>query len=192
MEGTAPERLDAEASPALVALADALKRARAPLLSALERAGNLRGEIDALTARIEAGEGEIEAAEHARAAEREALRLAELTANGETVRVSGLAERVVSLGREIAPYLAAAGLSLADLDRDGAGTARRVAEIAAAHRALDRNRESSSARSRPSRRAAPAPPKPWASPAPPPMRPDARRWPAPTGSPGCGPNGRLC
>ncbi|KQP16728.1 AAA family ATPase [Methylobacterium sp. Leaf93] len=141
VDGTIPERLDAEAAPALSALVEALKRARAPLLSALERSGTLRGEIDALTARIEAGEGEIEAAELARAAEREALRLAELTANGEAVRVSGHTERVVSLGREIAPYLAGAGLSLADLERDGAGAAKRVAEIAAAYRALDRHRD---------------------------------------------------
>lgn len=139
--GTIPERLDAEAASALVALVEALKRARAPLLSALERAGTLRAEIDALTARIEAGAGEIEAAELLRAAEGEALRRAELTANGETIRISGHTERVESLGREIAPYLAGAGLSLADLDRDGAGAARRVAEIAAAHRALDRRRD---------------------------------------------------
>ncbi|KQP47020.1 AAA family ATPase [Methylobacterium sp. Leaf106] len=141
VDGTIPERLDAETAPALAGLVEALKRDRAPLLSALERAGTLRTEIDALAARIEAGAGEIEAAEHARAAEREALRLAELTANGETVRVSGHTERVVSLGREIAPYLAGAGLSLADLERDGAGAAERVAEVAAAHRALDRHRE---------------------------------------------------
>ncbi|WP_027171281.1 AAA family ATPase [Methylobacterium sp. 10] len=141
VDGTIPERLDAEAAPALLALVDTLKRARAPLLPALERAGIVRGEIDALNARIEAGAGEIEAAELARAAEREALRLAELTANGETVRVSGLTERVVSLGREIAPYLAGAGLSLADLDRDGAGAAQRVAKVAAEHRALDRRRD---------------------------------------------------
>ncbi|MHC1999628.1 AAA family ATPase [Methylobacterium sp. CM6241] len=139
--GHVPARLDAEAVSMLTGLIDALKVAREPLLAALERAGTLRGEIDAVATRIEAGGREIEAAELSRAAEREALRLAELTANGETVRVLGHTERLDSLAREIAPYLACAGLSLADLDRDGAGAARRVAEIAAVHRTLDRQRD---------------------------------------------------
>lgn len=135
-----PEALDGEAPARLASLAEATAAARAPLLTALDGARILRDEIDGLTARIEAAGRESEAAERACAAEREALRLADLAAGREAVRVAGLAERVESLGREIAPYLAAAGLDPADLDRDGAAAIRRVARIAADHRALDEGR----------------------------------------------------
>ncbi|WP_019906119.1 AAA family ATPase [Methylobacterium sp. 77] len=141
IDGRVPEELGTEAHATLTGLVETARNARTPLLAALERAKVLRDEIDALTVRIEGAGREIEAAELSRATEREALRLADLAAKGETVRVASHTERVESLGREIAPYLAAAGLSLADLDRDGAGVARRVAKIAAEHRALDQRRK---------------------------------------------------
>ncbi|MFD1303062.1 SbcC/MukB-like Walker B domain-containing protein, partial [Methylobacterium marchantiae] len=142
LDGFVPEGLDAEAGAAIAAVVEAAKAARAPLLLVLDGAQLLREEIDGLTVEVEAAGREIEAAELSCAAGREALRVADLAATAETMRAAGLAERIESLGREIAPYLAAAGLSPDDLDRDAKAATKLVGRIAADHRALAAHRTS--------------------------------------------------
>ncbi|KQP11251.1 hypothetical protein ASF28_09455 [Methylobacterium sp. Leaf99] len=132
--------LTPDAHDALTALAEATRAARQSLTGTLSAAETLRGEIDSLGRAAEAAGAQMEAAEAATAEARIALQAAELAAERAQTRAGALAERTETLGHDAAPALAAAGLTLADLDRDGTAAARRVMAVAAGHRTLSERR----------------------------------------------------
>jgi len=135
-----PADLGPDAADALTALAAATRETRAMLAETLDAAETLRADIEALGRAAEASGAQMEVAEASVTEARSALQAAALVAEGARTRADALAERVESLGRELTPALAAAGLTLGDLDRDGHVAARGVAAAAEAYRALGERR----------------------------------------------------
>ncbi|KQT89851.1 hypothetical protein ASG60_09260 [Methylobacterium sp. Leaf469] len=128
------------ATDALTALAAAARQAREASRGTLDAAESLRGDIETLGRAAEAAGASMETAGTSVTEARTTVQAAELAAEGARTRAEGLAERIESLGREAASALAAADLTLADLDCDGAAAVRRVAAAVAQHRALGERR----------------------------------------------------
>ena len=125
----------------LAMIANSARTVRKTLAGIVERARVLSGEIRALSQGIEAAEGEIVAADGIVLAEAGPRQAAALAAERERTRAAGLADRVVSLDRELGAHLADAGIDPADTARDPEGTASLVAEMGDAFRELrDRHR----------------------------------------------------
>jgi exonuclease SbcC len=135
-----PAGLGPDAADALTALAAAAREARAVLTGTLDAAATLRGDIETLGRAAEAAGARMEAAQTDADAARSALQAATLAAESARLRGDTLAEGIDALGREAAPALDAAGLTLADLDRDPTLAAGRVAAAVETYRALGERR----------------------------------------------------
>ncbi len=138
--GIAPPVPAGLAQDGLAALAAAVREARDALKGTLDAAEGLRGDIEALGRAAEAAGASMEAAGASVADARESVQAAELAAEGARARAEALTEGIETLGREVAPALAAASLTLADLDRDAAAAERRIAAVVAGHRTLGERR----------------------------------------------------
>ncbi|CAO4179952.1 AAA family ATPase [Methylorubrum populi] len=128
-----PQAPDAEM---LAATGTTARAERDATLRTLSAARELRADLDSLarardeaSARIEAETGGLDRLGHRRA---EASLAAERAASTE----AALRERIAVLSRDLAPALDAAGLALADLDRDTEGCAERIALLGESYASL--------------------------------------------------------
>lgn len=128
--------LELETIADLKTVIDAAMAARTITGATLQRARILSSDIGTQGQAIEIKDGEIDAADGIIGAKAGPRHEAALAAERQSTRATDLAERVASLDRELAQYLAVADLSVADLAQDPDGTASRVAEIGAAYREL--------------------------------------------------------
>ncbi len=135
-----PTALGPDAADALTAMATAARETRALLARTLDTAETLRSDIEALGRAAEAAGARMEAGQASVTEAHTLLQAAALAAEGARTRTDALAEQIEAVGRAVAPALNAAGLTLADLDRDGPLATRAVAAAAQAHRALGERR----------------------------------------------------
>lgn len=136
LDAAAPDALGPDAPARFAAGAEALRAARAGTDGRLRHLRDLGRAIEARGRAIEAAEAEIEAAEAQVRAAAGPREQAALRGARERARAEALAERLDSLARELRPALTAADLAVADLARDPAGSAARVAAIGVEFRAL--------------------------------------------------------
>ena len=158
-----PDALDSESPARFETTALRLRAARAEIEEVLRRLRELGRTIDARGREIEAADAEIAAAEGAERAEAGPREAAALAAERERARAGALSERLDSLARELRPALTAADLGLADLARDPAAAAARVATVGAdfsalrtQHRQLDAEAAAAATRAGQAREAAAA------------------------------------
>ena len=137
-----PRALDAGSGAEVAALYESAQAQLAAILLPLAEARRLRAGVDGLLRQSEGLEAAIEAVSHHMEERRAALHQAELAARDGAVRGTELEARLVSIDREIAPYLAAAACSAAELDADPQGIAARFVELAQDYRALQARIES--------------------------------------------------
>jgi exonuclease SbcC len=117
---------------ALAATANVQRAAAAPLAEARRlrtKIDRLQGEHDALGAAIETATRTIDE-------QRAGLHAAQLQVREHTVRAADIVERLASIDREIAPFLAAADRTTSDLDADPAGVSTELVTVAQAYDAL--------------------------------------------------------
>lgn len=128
-EGVPPVLDDQAASKLAVHVSVAIAE-RTAIASPLANARRLRTEIDGLQQEHdELGEA-IETTARSIDQRRSDFHAAQLKATEYTVHAAGLAERLISIRREITPFLAAAGLAIDDLDVDPTGVSVTLSTIA--------------------------------------------------------------
>lgn len=125
-----PDELDGEASFALAVLATTAKADLDVATASLNKARQLREAMDGLQRQCDILDRETATLSGLIDSRRGALHSAEVEAKSSAVLSADMAERVRSIDREIAPYLAAAAQSLAGLDADPAGVAARFMVLA--------------------------------------------------------------
>jgi len=128
----APPASVASASPRLDELAKEVAAARSALAQKLLAARRLREERDLLRGARETMRQALNARQDERAGIAKTLQSARETRAGAEAESAGLAERLESIDRALAPYLRLCQISSADIDRDAA-LARRALEFAGRH-----------------------------------------------------------
>ena len=136
LEGLVPRSPDGQGAAELAALVSAAKMERIAISSQLSDARRLRTEIDGLQREHDALGSAIEAATLSIDQKRSDFHAAQLKVTEHAVQAAALAERLVSIGREIAPFLIAAGLVFDDLDADPTGVPVTLSAVATEYDAL--------------------------------------------------------
>ncbi|NEU13612.1 AAA family ATPase [Methylobacterium sp. BTF04] len=136
IDADVPAFLGPGTGEAIVGLDAVVQATRAEVTTARDGARRLRDDIAVRARAIEAASTAIEAAERTVRAGRDTGREAQIRAEREATRANGLEERLASLAREAAPYLSAADLAAADLDRDAGAAAARAKALGTAYAAL--------------------------------------------------------
>lgn len=136
VEGSVPFAPDSQGASELAALASAAKAERITIAGPLSDAQRLRAETDGLQREHDGLGGAIESTTQAIDQRRSELHAAQLKAKEHTVREAALAESLGSIDREIAPFLAAADLTIEALDADPANVAIRLSAVVQEYDAL--------------------------------------------------------
>lgn len=136
IEGNLPPVLDDHAVSKMAALILVAIAERSAIASPLANARRLRTEIDSLQREYDALDEAIETITRSIDQRRPDFHAAQLKAAEHTVQASGLAERLISIHREITPFLAAAGLVVDDLDVDPTGVSVTLSTVATEYAAL--------------------------------------------------------
>lgn len=136
VEGSVPHAPGSQGASELAALASAAKTERITITGPLADAQRLRTEIDGLQREHDALVRVIESIVRDVDQRRSELHAAQLKAKEQMVREAALAERLGSVDREIAPFLAAADLAIEALDADPADVAVRLSAVAQEYDAL--------------------------------------------------------
>lgn len=136
IERSAPRVLDEETGLKLAALISVASAERVAIASPLADARRLRTEIDSLQREHDALGEAIETITPSIDQRRSEFHAAQLMTTEYTVQAAGLAERLISIRREIAPFLAAAGLAVDDLDVDATGVGVTLSTLAAEYAGL--------------------------------------------------------
>ena len=136
VEGGVPSTLDSQAASELAALASAAKAERIAIAGPLADTQRLRTEIDGLQRDHDALARAIESTIRSVDGRRSELHAAQLKAKEHTILEAALAESLGSIDREIAPFLAAAELTVEVLDADPAGVAVKLSAAAQEYDAL--------------------------------------------------------
>lgn len=136
IEGSAPRVLDEETALKLAALISVASAERVAIASPLADARRLRTEIDSLQREHDALGEAIETITPSIDQRRSEFHAAQLKTTEYTVQAAGLAERLISIRREIAPFLAAAGLAVDDLEVDATGVGVTLSTVAAEYAGL--------------------------------------------------------
>ncbi len=136
VEGSVPRAPGSQGAPELAALALAAKTERITITGPLADAQRLRAEIDGMQREHDALARVIESIVRDVDQRRSELHAAQLKAKEQMVREAALAERLGSIDREIAPYLAAADLTIEAVDADPADVAVRLSAVAQEYDAL--------------------------------------------------------
>lgn len=136
VEGSVPRAPDSQGASELAALASAAKAERITATGPLADAQRLRTEIDGLQREHDALAWAIESVIRDVDQRRSELHAAQLKAKEQMVREAALAESLGSIDREIAPFLAAADLTIEALDADPANVAIRLTAVAQEYDAL--------------------------------------------------------
>lgn len=131
-----PPAPDESGASTLAALTVLTQTERAAVTAALAEARRLRGAVNGLQRDHDSVGAAIESIVQALDQRRRQLHAAELTRTEQSVRRGELDERLSSINREIAPFLAAADLTLESLEHDAGGAAIRLSTSAEAYRAL--------------------------------------------------------
>ncbi len=136
IEEGVPSVLDDQAASKLAAHISVAIVERSAIASPLANARSLRTEIDGLQREHDALAEGIETTARSIDQRRSDFHAAQLKATEYTVQAVGLAERLISIRREITPFLAAAGLAVDDLDVDPTGVSVTLSTIATEYAAL--------------------------------------------------------
>lgn len=136
LDGRVPCVLDGESAAELARLVSAARTERIAIAPPLEDAQRLRTEIDGLQQKHDALGAVVEKTTQSIDQKRSELHAAQLKVTEHTTYAVALAERLVSIGREIAPFLAAAGLTVEHLDVDPADVNVTLSAIATEYGAL--------------------------------------------------------
>jgi exonuclease SbcC len=136
LKGRIPLTPEGKGTDELAALVSAARMERLTIGSPLADTRRLRTEIDDLLRDHDALGGAIEATMRSIEEERTEFHAAHLKVTEHAVQAAALAERLVSIGREIAPFLAAAGLTVEDLDADPTGIVVVLSAAATEYNAL--------------------------------------------------------
>lgn len=136
IEGSIPPVLDDQAASELAALISVAIAERIAIASPLADARRLRTEIDGLQREQDTLGEAIETTTRSIDQRRSDFHAARLKLTKYTVQATALAERLISIRREITPYLAAAGLAVEDLDVDPAGVSVTLTAVATEYSAL--------------------------------------------------------
>jgi exonuclease SbcC len=136
IEGNIPTVLNDQAASKLAALISVAIAERSAAASPLANARRLRTEIDSLQREHDALGEVIETTAQSIDQRRSDFHAAQLKTTERTVLAAGLAERLISIRREITPFLAAAGLAVDDLDVDPTRVSITLSTVAAEHAAL--------------------------------------------------------
>ena len=131
-----PRELDSQAASELSALASAAKAERIAIAGPLADAQRLRTESDGLQREHDALVRAIDSTIRSVDVRRSELHAAQLKAKEHTILEAALTERLGSIDREIAPFLAAADLTVEVLDADPAGVAFKLSTVAQEYDAL--------------------------------------------------------
>ncbi len=131
-----PLALNGQGASVLGALTATARAARAAVGAPLADAGRLRAEIDDLQRQHDILGVAIESAVRNLDDRRSRLHAAQLELSEYTVRGADLAERLGSIGREIAPFLAAADRTPEELDADPVGVTSSLSLVAQEYDAL--------------------------------------------------------
>ena len=132
----APPTPNAQGAAELAAFAATAKVQRAAAAAPLAEARRLRTKIDRLLGEHDALGSAIETATRTIDEQRAGLHAAQLQAREHAVRAADIVERLASIDREIAPFLAAADRTTSDLDADSAGVSAELLTVAQAYDAL--------------------------------------------------------
>jgi exonuclease SbcC len=136
LTASVPDALDDQAALDLAALVTSAKAERAAVATPLAEAGKLRTVLDGLQQDHDALGVVIELASRDMGERNPRLRDAEVQIEGHDVRGAALADRLNSIDREIAPFLAVADGTVEQLDTAPARVAERFSTIAQAYDAL--------------------------------------------------------
>ncbi|MUZ65283.1 AAA family ATPase [Agrobacterium vitis] len=136
IEGSVLPVLDGQTASKLAALISVAIAERLAVASPLADAQHLRTEIDSLQREHDALGEVIETITQSIEQRRPNFHAAQLKATEYTVQTAGLAERLISIRREITPFLAAAGLAVDDLDLDPTGVSVTLSTVATEHAGL--------------------------------------------------------
>jgi exonuclease SbcC len=136
VEGSLPRAPDSQGASELAALASAAKAEQITITGPLADAQRLRTEIDGLQREHDTLARAIESIIRDVDQRRSELHAAQLKAKEQMVREAALAESLGSIDREIAPFLAAADLTIEALDADPANAAIRLSAVAQEYVAL--------------------------------------------------------
>jgi len=136
IEGNVPPVLDDQAASKLAALISVAIAERLAIGSPLADARRLRTEIDNLQREHDALGEAIETITRSIDQRRPDFQAAQLKATEHTVQAAGLAERLISIRREITPFLAAANLAIDDLDLDPTGVNVTLSTVATEYAGL--------------------------------------------------------
>jgi exonuclease SbcC len=124
---------DAGPEPAL-RLAAIVAAARAELAAPLGRAKTLRADLEALRLRLAEAAADLERQSAEAAARRQALHESEVTRTAADMSLRELGDRLTSIDRELGPFLSAADLALAQIDRDPQAAIAQVRDLAETYR----------------------------------------------------------
>lgn len=141
----APADIAGAAEP-IAARLDALRQARAALAQIQEKAQHLRADIDRLRKTGDDKRAAIEGREAQRAEADALARRAGEARAGLTQKLDGSAERIESLDRALAPFLALCDLAVDDLDRDAVGARTRLAQAGRRYAEARQAQETAAAR----------------------------------------------
>jgi exonuclease SbcC len=136
IEERVPPVLDDQAAPKLAAHISLAIAERSAIASPLADARRLRIEIDSLQREYDALGEAIETTTRSVDQRRSDFHAAQLKATEYTVQAAGLAERLISIRREITPFLAAAGLAVDDLNVDPTGVSLTLSTVATEYAGL--------------------------------------------------------
>ncbi|MGB8841893.1 MAG: AAA family ATPase [Aliidongia sp.] len=136
LTASVPGALDDQAALDLAALVTTAKAGRAAVAAPLADARNLRTALDGWQQEHDALGAVIELASRDMGERNSPLRDAELRIEGHKVRGADLAERLSSIDREIAPFLAAADGTVEQLDTDPGRMAEKFSTLAQEYDAL--------------------------------------------------------
>lgn len=134
--GSVPHVLDDQAASKLAVLISVAIAERSAIAAPLADARRLRTEIDSLQRKHDALGEAIETITRSIDQRRPDFQAAQLKATEHTVQAAGLAERLISIRREITPFLAAAGLTIDDLDVDPTGVGVTLSTVATEYAGL--------------------------------------------------------
>ena len=136
LEGRVPGAAESESAAELALFVAAAKAERLAIAPPLEDARRLRTEIDSLQQEHDTLGVVIEKTMRSIDQKRSEFHAAQLKVTEHTVYAAALAERLISIGREIAPFLAVAGLTVEHLDADPAGVNVTLSAVATEYRVL--------------------------------------------------------
>jgi exonuclease SbcC len=134
--GSVPPVLDDQTASKLAAFISVAIAERLAIASPLADARRLQTEIDSLQREHDALGEVVETITRSIDQRRPDFHAAQLKATEYAVQAGGLAERLVSIRREITPFLAAAGLAVDDLDVDPTGVSVTLSTVATEYAGL--------------------------------------------------------